>query len=514
VQAELAFSPSQPCPRTATVGLLGLDSGAYISGLVVDLGQGWPLLVFKWTRKLRHEPGTPPALAAYGDVEPAEVFIDAERVGHATIMDILKAALIGCDDRATIRVPWFLRELRSALAAQRRQSEEPACRQALAAALAGPALRLMDRLAKQCLLDELWWRPVDWRQAVCAFDSLAKAGMGDFAAFALRPDSRPPRATLARRIARIGDPQVVSDFVRVALSIPDPRERDLFEQAILRTLQAVGKAWRGAGEPRARQALVAACRLAVSLADRTAFCVMRWPTHPQFDADAVMSQFALKWPVHAVTRGLVESQCPGAVRIAVLYEWVRRVERELRRRAWPDPQIGTLQAESNEVLEAAVLGIWNCRALQEHDWDELAQADWPAAEPIDLPELTWGCELPAAGVALLSKAGITVEALRSTARLRAEANEMQNCLASSLHYLTELQLGRSRIYALKGALRVTLELRLEGADQWNLNQVRGLGNVLHEIDFIESADERWEAVRGFVAAVCTPTVGVARLGSS
>jgi hypothetical protein len=300
----------------------------------------------------------------------------------------------------------------------------------------------------------------------------------------------------------------------VALSITDPRERDLFEQAILRTLQAVGKAWRGAGEPRARQALVAACRLAVSLADRTAFCVMRRRSHPQFDADAVMSQFALKWPVRAVTRRLVESQCPGAVRLAVLYKWVRRVERELRHRAWPDPQIGTLQAESNEVLEAAVLGVWNCRALQEHDWDELAQADWPAAEPIDLPELTWRCELPAAGVAFLSKAGITVEALCSTARLRTEAAEMQNCLASSLYYLTELQLGRSRIYALKGSLRVTLELRLEGADQWSLNQVRGLGNVLHEIDFIESADERWEAVRGFVAAVCTSTVGVARLGSS
>lgn len=79
---------------------------------------------------------------------------------------------------------------------------------------------------------------------------------------------------------------------------------------------------------------------------------------------------------------------------------------------------------------------------------------------------------------------------------------MQNCLASSLHYLTELQLGRSRIHALKGALRATLELCLDEAGQWSLNQVRGLRNVLRETDCIEATDERWEAVRGFVAAIC------------
>ena len=129
-----------------------------------------------------------------------------------------------------------------------------------------------------------------------------------------------------------------------------------------------------------------------------------------------------------------------------------------------------------------------------------------------MPELTWTCELPAEGVTLLSRAGINVEALGSTARLQAEADEMQNCLASSLHYLTALQLGRSRIYALKGALRVTLELCLDDAGRWSLNQVRGVRNVLHETDFIESTDERWEAVRGFVAAVCTPMDGVARMG--
>lgn len=61
--------------------------------------------------------------------------------------------------------------------------------------------------------------------------------------------------------------------------------------------------------------------------------------------------------------------------------------------------------------------VWNCRALQARDWDELAQVDWLDAEPIDLPELTWRRELPAEGVALLSRAGITVEALCSTARL-------------------------------------------------------------------------------------------------
>jgi len=135
---------SQPCPRPATVSLLGLDSGACIAGLVVDLGQGRPIVTFKWKHKLRHESGTPPALAAYGDVEPADVWIGGDRVGQATIMGILKAALADCDTEAAMGARWFLEVFRSALAAHRLQGEETACRQALAAALAGPALRLMN----------------------------------------------------------------------------------------------------------------------------------------------------------------------------------------------------------------------------------------------------------------------------------------------------------------------------------------------------------------------------------
>lgn len=507
-QSELALGAVQPCPPSATVSLLGLDSVARISGLVIDVGQGRPVVTFKWKRSLCHEPGMPPALATYGDVEPAEVSIDGDRIGEATVMGILRAILVDCETEVAADARCFLEGFRSALAAHRLQREEPVCRRALAVALAGPALRLLSILARQRLLDEVWQRRIDWQRAVCAFDALMLAGTEDLAVFALLPEQRRPSAALARRIARISDPQVASDFVRVGLAIQDPRERTLFEQALLRTLQSLYKAWRDSGRLPTRLSLVAACRLAISLADRAAFCSMRQSAHPRFDADAIIGEFALKFPPRAVSRPLVEGRSFGAVRVAVLYSWVRRVERELLCRLLPQPEIVSLQAESNEVLEAATLGFWNCQTLQAREWDELVQFDWPVAEPIDLPKLTWRCKLPAEGVPLLSRAGITVVALDSTVRLQAEADEMQNCLASSLHYLTALQLGRSRIYALKGALRVTLEVCRDDAGGWTLHQVRGVRNAPHEIDCFESTDERWQAVRDFVAAVCTPMESV------
>lgn len=501
-QTELALNGSGPDLRRATVCLLGQDPTGRISGLLVDIGNGGPIVVFKWRSPVQHQPGVPPAISSIGDVEPAAVLIDGQPGGQATIAAILETALTAGDTLAKTPAPWVITALKSALASRGSLEDLSCSLNALAAALAGPALGMMTVLARQSLLGEVWRRRVDWPRAIRTFDVLKIAGLEAYAAFALRPERRLPGAALMRRLARLGEPEVVASFVRAALAISDARERDLFEQALQRTLRALSGAARGRSEAVSRRLIVPACRLAIELAERAAFCTVRRSSGLRIAAHMIALGRPLGRWVGPINRRMLHVASSPSVRVAVLSEWIRRVEHELVGLIWRQGSVSGLVAQSNEVLEAASFRVWNCDDLRRLDWQALTQADWHVAEPVQLPDTRWKCPLPADGMASLSAAGMSVKALCSTACLEAEADAMHNCLVSSFHYMTELQHGRSRIYAITGALRLTLEFRRDSAGQWSLNQARGVRNRPHESDVQESDGLCWAAVRDFVAAVC------------
>lgn len=487
----------------AYMGLLGwrpLEST--ITGFVVEVA-GLPCHSIKvgWRYSVVRSAEAPLVLWPCAASEIADITLDDSTQTCGTVMDIMRALL---DNEPAARGAHQARQQSSARAfdagARHLAAWPDQVRQAVAVEFGGPMLPVLDLLARQQLLDRLGGRKLPWRSILRDYQDLDATGSGSFLPVRLWGSGTWPSRRLESRLKNINSVPLLDAFVRVAALIPTDRERRLFEQALTDLLKQVFEGRVQLGQ-RAAGMEHNAWVLLVSMAERTAFMQYRIAAcqaddHPPMFLDL---QFPFE-PLASSVRSTPFRRPLGARRLlALVRRWSREMISRLQRE---DFDVRLFRLECNELAQAVIAGAWTIEDLSSRTWEELCALDAAIDQyaQIKLPELNWPAEVPQDGQACLEEAGLLALPVACSADLRLEADEMQNCLASSRVYFDGLVTGQLKVYSIHGLIRATMAFAFDGK-AWELTEFcddEGC-NLIPELQAADAPE--WMALHGFAGHV-------------
>jgi hypothetical protein len=500
----------------AYMGLLGwrpLEST--IKGFVVEVvGPASRSIKAMWHFPVVRSPDTPLALWPGTFSELADITLDDSTQTCGTILDIMRALLLADGTVESARQERQPPSARSANAGLRQLAGWPAhIRYAVAVEIGGPMLPVLELLARQRLLEQIGGLRSSWRSVLREYQELDAKGRGAYLPIRLWGSRAWPSHRLQSRLEFINSQPLLDAFVRVSVAISTDRERCLFEQSLTNLLRQVFVDRRQLGLNESQMASEA-WSLLVSIAERTAFLQYRVSASTQ-DETAPMFM-SLSMPFAPLSRSVRSTPFQRPAHTRRLLALVRRWSQEMLSRLQRDQfDVRPFLQECNQIVPAVVAGAWRIVDLSERKWEELFALDAGAGqrEVVELPDLNWPVEVPERGQSCLDAAGMVASPLACTADLLLEADEMQNCLASSRVYFDGLAAGELRIFAIRGLVRATMAFAFE-RDAWELTEIcddegRDLNPELLALDAPE-----WMALHrfaGHVANLPGPTdVGVDR----
>lgn len=457
---------------SAHLGLLGWQpSESTIAGLIVEaIGPTYRSLKIAWRFPVVRFPEVPLALWPSAASELAEVTVDDSTRTVGTVLDIM-SALLGPDPaaRGTHR-PRQQTTARAFDAGWRHIAGWPEqVRQAIAAEIAGPMLPVLKLLVRQQLLNLLDGQKLQWRPILREYQDLDATGSGAFLPLRLWGSGAWPSRRLESRLKHIGSVPLVDTFVRVAVSIPSDRERRLFEQALTDLLKQVFEG-RGQLGLHVEGMECNVWVLLVSMAERIAFLQYRVAACRADDYPPVFLDLPVPFePLAGSIRSAAFRRPLRARRfLALIRRWSREMISRLQSEGF---DVCLFRQECNRTAHSVMAGTWTIEDLSGRTWTELAAVDAAIDryEEIELPEQDWPAEVPSDGQACLESADLIALPVACTADLRLEADEMQNCLASSRVYFDGLVSGEMKIFAIHGLVRATMAFSFDGK-AWDLTE--------------------------------------------